>query len=103
MFKINSKKPLVTAVTTVLTTSVLLACTPSQRQEQSQVEPVLLPVGNIEAVEEDREVKISVGKLPQAVVHERLRKQETRMEQSVVPSTAQPVVHGGRTLLADQA
>ena len=103
MFKINSKKPLVKAITTALTTSVLLACTPSQQQEQSQAEPVRLPVGNIEVVEEDREVKTSVGKLPQAVVHERLRKQETRMEQSVVPSTAQPVVQGGRTLLADQA
>jgi len=103
MFKINSKKPLVTAVTTVLTTSILLACTPSQRQEQSQLEPELLPVGKIEVVEEDKEFKAAAGKLPQAVVHERLRKQETRMEQSVVPSATQPVVHGGRTLLADQA
>ena len=45
MFKINSKKPLVTAITAALTTSVLLACTPSQRQEQSKIEPELLPVG----------------------------------------------------------
>ena len=80
MFKNHSKKPLVTAITAVITTSVLLACTPSQ-QEQSKIESMPLPVDKIAVVEEDRELKTTIGKLPQSVVQERLRKQKTRMQQ----------------------
>ena len=81
MFKINSKKPLVTAITAAFTTSVLLACTPAQQQEQSYIEPAPLSVGDIELVEEDRESKAAAGKLPQAVIEDGLRKQKARMEQ----------------------
>lgn len=107
MLNINSKKPLVTAITAVLTTSVLLACTPSQRQEQSQIDPELLPVGKIEVVEEDREFKATAGKLPQAVVQGSLQKQKVRMEQSATPSTTQPrlqpLAQRSNTILVDQS
>ena len=107
MLKINSKKPLVTAITAVLTTSVLLACTPSQQQEQSQIEPDLLPVGNVEVVEEDRKFKAAAGKLPQAVVQGGLQKQKARIEQSATPSTTQPrlqpLAQRSNTIRADQS
>ena len=103
MFKINSKKPLVTAITAVLTTSVLLACTPSQRQEQSKIEPELLPVGKIEVVEEDVESKVAAGKLPQAVIQDGLRKQKVRMEQIAATPMAQPLIQQNSTIRTDQS
>jgi Ca-activated chloride channel family protein len=77
------------ALTAVLTTAILLACTPAQQQGQSQVKPLLLPGREIASVEEDAEVKASTqissksstdastGNLPQAVVQDSLRKQKT--------------------------
>ena len=103
MFKTNENKPLVTAITAVLTTSVLLACTPSPQQEQSKIEHLPLPVDKIAFVEEDRELKASDGKLPQSALQESLRKQKNRMEQSAIPSAAQPVMQRGNNMLADQA
>ncbi len=100
-FESNAKKPLVTAITAVLTSSVLLACTPSQ-QEQSKIEPMPLPVDKIMLVEEDKELKTSVGKLPQSVVQESLRKQKVRMEQLATPSSMQPLAQRSNTVLADQ-
>jgi len=41
--KTNSKKPIVIAIMAVLTTSALLACTPSRQQEQSNNEVRPLP------------------------------------------------------------
>ncbi len=102
-FKIKAKNPLVTAITAVLTTSVLLACTPSQQQEQSKIEPVPLPVGNIAVVEEGREIKASAGKLPQAVVQDSLRKQKARKEQFETPSMAQPLAQRTNAMHSDQA
>ena len=103
MFKNHSKKPLVTAITAVITTSVLLACTPSPQQEQSKLESLPLAVDKIAVVEEDRELKATIGKLPQSVVQERLRKQKIRMEQLTTPSSMLPLTKRSNTILADQA
>ncbi len=56
------------ALTTVITTSVLLACTPSQQQGQSQVEPLPLPEDKITILAEDADFKASGSNLPQSVV-----------------------------------
>ena len=103
MFKNHSKKPLVTAITAVITTSVLLACTPSPQQEQSKLESLPLAVDKIAVVEEDRELKTSVGKLPQSVTQESLRKQKARMQQMAAPSIIQPLAQRSNTILEDQA
>ena len=109
-YKNNTKKPLVIAISAVLTSAVLLACTPSQQQEQSKVAPFPLPVDKLVLVEEDREFKASAGKLPQVQDSDRLRKQTVRMEQSaaqpvlqsVVQSQAQPLAHRSNEMHADQ-
>jgi len=101
-FKSNVKKPLVMAVTAVLTTSVLLACTPSQQQEQSKIEALPLPVDKVAAVEEDRELKTSVGKLPQSVVQDSLRKQKADMEQLAAPSSVPHPAQRSNIMLAEQ-
>ncbi len=87
MHKIHSISAPRVALTAVLTTAILLACTPAQQQGQgqSQVKPLLLPGREIASVEEDAEVKASgqissdasTGNLPQAVVQDSLRKQKT--------------------------
>ncbi len=102
-FESNAKKPLVTAITAVLTTSVLLACAPSQQQEQSKIEPLPLPVDKIALAEEDNELKTSVGKLPQSVLQENLRKQKARKEQIATPASTQPLAQRTNTMHSDQA
>lgn len=103
-FKSNAKKPLITTVTAVLTTSVLLACTPSQQQEQqSKIEALPLPVDKIAVVEEDRELKTSVGKLPQSVVQDSLRKQKADMEQLATSPGRPHPAQRSNTLLTEQA
>lgn len=92
------------ALTAVLTTSILLACTPSpsqqygQGQGQSQVKPLLLPEREFAAVEEDTEVKALAGNLPQTISQDSLRKQK-----SVKPNLmADSYVQRGRTMHAEK-
>lgn len=88
----------------VLTTSILLACTPppsqqyGQGQGQSQVKPLLLPEREFAAVEEDTEVKALANNLPQTISQDSLRKQK-----SVKPNLmADSYVQRGRTMHAEK-
>ena len=89
------------ALTAVLTTSILLACTPSpsqqygQGQGQSQVKPLLLPEREFAAVEEDTEVKTLASNLPQPVSQDSLRKQKSKLN-------ADSYAQRGRTMHAEK-
>ncbi len=100
--KTNSIKPLVIAITAVLTTSALLACTPSRQQEQRYNEVRPLPVDKIRLTEKDNDHQISVGRLPQAVIEEEFREKKSEMERAATPAKVQAVPHSGAMLLADQ-
>ena len=100
--KTNSKKPLVIAITAVLTTSVLLACTPSRQQEQRYNEARSLPVDKTRLTEKDNDHQVSVGRLPQAVIEEEFREKKSEMERAAAPAKIQAVSQGGAMLLADQ-
>ncbi len=88
------------ALTAVLTTSILLACTPSQQQEQVQVKPLLLPEREVTAIEEDAaiEVKTSSSNLPQVVSQDSLRKQKAAKSNLVADTS----VLRGRTMHAEK-
>ena len=88
------------ALTAVLTTSILLACTPSQNQGQgqNQVKPLPLPEREIAVLEEDVEVKTNTSNLPQAVVQDGLSKQKAAKTNLLADSYAQR----GRMIHAEQ-
>ena len=88
------------ALTAVLTTSILLACTPSQQQEQVQVKPLLLPEREVTAIEEDAaiEVKTSSSNLPQVVSQDSFRKQKAAKSNLVADTS----VLRGRTMHAEK-
>ena len=79
------------ALTAILTTSVLLACTPSQQQGkgQGQIKPLLLPERERAVVEEDLETKKSSDNLPQSMVHNGLSKQKSVKQNLLADSSVQ--------------
>ena len=66
------------ALTAVITTTVLLACTPSQQEGKSQVEPLPLPAEKTSIVAQDAANQNSTGKLaqPVAAMEESLKRRE---------------------------
>ena len=79
------------ALTAVLTTSILLACTPAEQQGQSQnqMKPLLLPERETAVIEEDAEVKTLSSNELQAVVQDQLRKQKAAKSNLMADSYAQ--------------
>ena len=91
------------ALTAVLTTSILLACTPAQQgqdQGQAQGKPLLLPERELAVIEEDSaiEVKTSSSNLPQVISRDSLRKQKAAKTNLMADASAQR----GRMVHAEQ-